>query len=260
MPGDGAIQKSVIKERLIDRLQAMSATNRAITDSMGGGVRLLDLIDSAIHGFESRFDITGSPGLALGPQMTQNFSLGLHELLTNALKYGALSVPEGRLGLQLDWTSFVLTFVWQERGGRPAAAGFGSRILGDFAKSFCENVQTSYAPGCFRYSLQNPVRPKQIGRTKPRIDHNFGFRCRRNRQAQGGRVLRRRAPRRRRATQTSRAARLVALSNGQGRALAAVNLPERGRTSRANNRRPSPLPIPSPAPSRHRNRSRLFCA
>ena len=124
MPGDGAIQKSVIKERLIDRLQAMSATNRAITNSMGGGVRLLDLIDSAIHGFESRFDITGSPGLALGPQMTQNFSLGLHELLTNALKYGALSVPEGRLGLQLDWTSFVLTFVWQERGGRPAAAGF----------------------------------------------------------------------------------------------------------------------------------------
>jgi len=73
--------------------------------------------------------------------MTQNLSLILHELLTNALKYGALSVPQGRVSLRLDWTSWVLTFVWQERSGPsvvpPDSAGFGSRILGSFAKSFC---------------------------------------------------------------------------------------------------------------------------
>jgi two-component sensor histidine kinase len=158
LPGDGAIAKSVIKERLIDRLQAMSATNQAITDSMGGGVRLIDLVNSSFRGFESRIEIAGKPGLVLGPQMAQNFSLILHELLTNALKYGALSVPDGRVRLQLDWTSFVLTFVWQERGGpavtAPANSGFGSRILGDFAKSFCRNVEARYAPEGFRYMLQ----------------------------------------------------------------------------------------------------------
>lgn len=158
LPGDGMIQKSVIKERLIDRLQSMSATNRAITDSMGDGVRLIDLVTSSIYGFESQFEISGAPGLVLGPQMTQNFSLILHELLTNAVKHGALSIPTGRVNLHMDWTSWVLTFVWQERGGPavlPAVSpGFGSRILGDFARSFCQAVRVSYEPSGFRYTLQ----------------------------------------------------------------------------------------------------------
>jgi len=158
LPGDGTIQKSVIKERLMDRLQSMSATNRAITDSMGEEVPLIDLIKSGIHGFESQIEISGAPGPVLGPQMTQNFSLILHELLTNALKHGALLVPKGRVKLRLDWSSWVLTFIWQESGGPavlpPASVGFGSRILGDFAKSFCQNVEASYTPAGFRYSLQ----------------------------------------------------------------------------------------------------------
>jgi two-component sensor histidine kinase len=158
LPGDGLIESSEIKQRLTDRLQFMSATNRAITDSMGDGVRLVDLVNSAMRGFESRVDVVGNPGLVLGPQMTQNVSLILHELLTNALKYGALSVPQGRVNLRLDWTSFVLTFIWREHGGPlaepPQSAGFGSRILGTFAKSFCSNVRASYEPEGFCYTLQ----------------------------------------------------------------------------------------------------------
>ena len=61
LPGDGAIAKSVIKERLIDRLQAMSATNQAITDSMGGGVRLIDLVNGSFRGFKSRERLPASP-------------------------------------------------------------------------------------------------------------------------------------------------------------------------------------------------------
>ena len=117
LPGEGMVRELAVKQRLMDRLQSMSATNRAITDSMGDGVRLNDLISSEIRGFESQFEISGNPRLVLGPQMTQNLSLILHELLTNALKYGALSVPHGRVNVRLDWTSWVLTFVWQERGG-----------------------------------------------------------------------------------------------------------------------------------------------
>ena len=158
LPGEGMVRESAVKQRLMDRLQSMSATNRAITDSMGDGVRLNDLISSEIRGFESQFEISGNPRLVLGPQMTQNLSLILHELLTNALKYGALSVPHGRVNVRLDWTSWVLTFVWQERGGPsvlpPEGSGFGSRILGAFAKSFCQNVDISYAPGGLRYTLQ----------------------------------------------------------------------------------------------------------
>lgn len=172
LPGDGMVEKSAIKQRLSERLQAMSTTNRAITDSMGDGVRLIDLIHSAIRGFESRIEIAGEPAMVLGPQMTQNFSLILHELLTNSLKYGALSVPQGRIGLRLDWSSWVLTFLWREHGGprveTPASAGFGSRILGDFARSFCENVQASYEPNGFRYSLQIRSDPNRLA--EPSLD------------------------------------------------------------------------------------------
>ncbi len=158
LPGDEKIQESALRQRLTDRLQSMAATNRAITDSMGDGVYLTDLIHSEIQGFASQFEITGNPGLVLGPQMTQNVSLILHELVTNALKYGALSVPQGRVNLQLDWKSWVLTLIWQEREGPPVSApersGFGSRILGDFANSFCQHVNARYAPGGFRYTLQ----------------------------------------------------------------------------------------------------------
>jgi hypothetical protein len=68
-----------------------------------------------------------------------------------------------------------LTFVWQERGGPsvlpPEGSGFGSRILGAFAKSFCQNVDISYARGGLRYTLQihsdqnSCVEPALVGAT-----------------------------------------------------------------------------------------------
>jgi two-component sensor histidine kinase len=48
LPGEGMVLESAVKQRLMDRLQSMSTTNRAITDSMGDGVRLKDLISSEI--------------------------------------------------------------------------------------------------------------------------------------------------------------------------------------------------------------------
>ncbi len=158
LPGEGTVQEAATRDRLVDRLQSMSSANRAITDSMGDGVRLLDLINGEIRGFESRVDISGGSGLVLGPQMTQDFSLILHELVTNALKYGALSVATGRVGIRLDWASSVLTLTWQESGGpevnEPSSSGFGSRILGAFAKSFCRNVESRYEPNGLHYTLQ----------------------------------------------------------------------------------------------------------
>jgi two-component sensor histidine kinase len=146
-PGEGMVRESAVKQRLMDRLQFMSATNRAITDSMGDGVRLNDLISSEIRGFESQFEISGNPLLVLGPQMTQNLSLILHELLTNALKYGALSVPQGRVNVRLDWTSWVLTFVWQERGGPSVLPPEGSGpVAGSLEPSPRAFARTSTSP------------------------------------------------------------------------------------------------------------------
>lgn len=169
LPGERTIQEAAVRQRLLDRLQSMSAANRAITDSMGDGVRLLDLINGAIRGFESRVDISGGSGLVLGAQMTQDFSMILHELVTNAIKYGALSVAQGRVAIRLDWAPSVLTFTWQESGGpvvkEPNSSGFGSRILGNFAKSFCRDVESRYEPSGFRYALQ--IESTQIRNAAP---------------------------------------------------------------------------------------------
>ena len=172
LSGEGDVQKPVIRRELSDRLQSMSAANRAITDSMGDGVRLLDLVNNEIRGFESQFEIHGGAGLALGAQMTQDLSLGparagQHQCV---IKYGALSVPQGRVGLDLDWSGSLLTFKWRERGGpkvsEPNRIGFGGRILGAFARSFCQAVDISYHPSGYRYTLQ--IHSEQIGCLPPR--------------------------------------------------------------------------------------------
>jgi two-component sensor histidine kinase len=169
LPGNDLVHAAAVRERLADRLQSMSAVNRAITDSMGDGVPVLDLIGGEIHGFERQFEITGGSGLVLSAQMTQDLSLIVHELITNALKYGALSVRHGRVSLRLDWADGVLTFAWQERGGpavaEPEGSGFGSRILGTFAKSFCRKVDASFDPSGLLYTLQ--IQSDQIRQVEP---------------------------------------------------------------------------------------------
>lgn len=81
--------------------------------------------------------VEAGPAVALTPAKVQALSLILHELATNAVKHGALSVPEGRL--RLKWRieeangSRRLRLHWQEGGGPkvepPTSCGFGSRLI-----------------------------------------------------------------------------------------------------------------------------------
>lgn len=80
--------------------------------------------------------ILSGPELRLTPSAVQALSMALHELATNAVKYGALGAATGRL--HLDWSvdpgAGLLRLVWEERGGPtialpPAHRGFGSRVI-----------------------------------------------------------------------------------------------------------------------------------
>ncbi|MBN9488607.1 MAG: response regulator [Alphaproteobacteria bacterium] len=71
--------------------------------------------------------------LAVGPTAATSFALVLHELATNAAKYGALSVADGRLAIQWRTTEDMLILTWAELGGPPVEGppghtGFGSRL------------------------------------------------------------------------------------------------------------------------------------
>jgi two-component sensor histidine kinase len=159
---------SVIEDRLFGRLQAMFDANRYVSDATGNVV-LIDLIRDQIRGFGNRITIRGRSFLLLDPQMAQNFSLIIHELVTNSLKYGALSTAEGRVQIDLKETRCGLAFDWTEADGpvvtAPSAGGprggFGSSILGAFARGFCRDVKIFYEPSGLRYSLRIP-RHRQI--------------------------------------------------------------------------------------------------
>jgi two-component sensor histidine kinase len=163
LPKDNApVSLSVIEDRLFGRLQAMFDANRYISDSTGN-VALVDLIRGQIRGLDHRIVIRGRPRLVFDPQMTQNFSLIMHELVTNSLKYGALSASDGHVDIDLKETCSGVAFDWSEIDGPPVKApadgngcGFGSHILGHFARGFCTDVKVFYEPSGFRYELRIP--------------------------------------------------------------------------------------------------------
>jgi hypothetical protein len=81
----------------------------------------------------SRADISG-PALVLEPKSAQTIAIVLHELTTNAVKYGALSVPSGRLRVEWSLGETQLVIRWSEADGPPvkppSREGFGTRVIG----------------------------------------------------------------------------------------------------------------------------------
>lgn len=120
------------------RLVALSAAHDLLMRRNWQSTDLASLVCGVLTplGVESRVVVSG-PFLKLGPDTATSFSMLLHELATNAMKYGALSVPEGTV--LLNWTitgkgeGAVMALEWREAGGPvvtpPERTGFGVRLL-----------------------------------------------------------------------------------------------------------------------------------
>jgi PAS domain S-box-containing protein len=96
--------------------------------------------------------------VSLTPQAAQDFALIVHELTSNAIKYGGLSCPQGLVDIDCSHDGRDFTFHWKERGGPevrpPSRRGFGSTILKDLARGFAGKVEIDYAPDGLRYQLR----------------------------------------------------------------------------------------------------------
>jgi two-component sensor histidine kinase len=127
-------------------------------------VALGKIVNRELAGFEERFEVQGSDTV-LPPSAAQNFSLIVHELVTNASKHGALSVPDGKVSIRWGVTRTdghsVLTFVWRERDGPPVSnptrKGFGHVILSDVAQRFANKVVMEFPASGFYYELQTEL-------------------------------------------------------------------------------------------------------
>jgi PAS domain S-box-containing protein len=131
----GDIPLAEARARFETRLMALSSAHNLLTEENWGGASLERVAGDAtehLAGGSARFDVAGPP-LRLAPRAALALAMALHELGTNAAKYGALSVDGGRVSISWTAEDGRLRLEWRESGGPPVEVptrrGFGSRLI-----------------------------------------------------------------------------------------------------------------------------------
>ena len=115
-----------------ERLLTLSAAHGLLTDESWDGAQLDAVARASLRAGQDRISFEGED-LRLKPKSAVALSMALHELGTNALKYGALSVEQGSVAVRWSTGGGRFRLRWEERGGPPVAPpghrGFGSRMI-----------------------------------------------------------------------------------------------------------------------------------
>jgi two-component sensor histidine kinase len=152
-------------ERFSDRIQALSANQDLLVRNEWKGVGIEDLVRAQLGHFAdligSRITMRG-PKLCLNPASTQAIGLALHELATNAGKYGAFSTGSGHVDITWEIDGETLTMSWSERDGPPVSAptrrGFGTIVMAAMAeRGVGGKVDVDYAPLGLAWHLTCPA-------------------------------------------------------------------------------------------------------
>ena len=138
---EGSSSMAEFVRALDGRIHSMAAAHSLLSQSRWQGVGLADLARDQLapYATDANAKIDG-PNIVLTAAATQSLAMVLHELVTNAAKYGALSAPDGQVSV--SWERFSgegeppkLIMIWRETGGPLAAAplesGFGTNLIRD---------------------------------------------------------------------------------------------------------------------------------
>lgn len=120
-------------ESLDRRIRSLSQAHDLLTSRSWTGANLKDVVLRAVNAFiPAQVDISGAD-VDVSSKHALALSLALHELATNAAKYGALSSPSGRVSVRWRMEEAMLHLDWEESGGPavtpPTRNGFGTRLL-----------------------------------------------------------------------------------------------------------------------------------
>ena len=132
-----------LKLAIAGRIRALSNAHSLLSQSRWTGADLRTLVTEELSPYcpagSPRVDIEG-PDLCLDPKMAQSLAMLLHELTTNAVKYGSLSVPGGRI--RIEWScagNGRLELCWSETDGPPVkypdVKGFGTRVIDQITRA-----------------------------------------------------------------------------------------------------------------------------
>jgi two-component sensor histidine kinase len=155
-----------IKAEIDGALAALMAVDNLITDMQGRGAHIGDILSAELQPYDmSRIAMSG-PAWLLSPRLALTMALLVHELATNAAKYGALSGPEGKLSIDWSFSDGRLFFAWTESDGPPVSppdhSGFGSRLFARALEQFDGKVDATFPPTGFvcRFSVAISDMPK----------------------------------------------------------------------------------------------------
>lgn len=154
------------QERFMRRLQGLAASHDLLVSRNWKGALLSDLVSNQLAPFAevggARLNMSG-PDILVSPEAAEAIGLALHELATNAMKYGALSVPVGQVtvfwALEYHGTEpRRLQLNWVEQNGPlvtpPTRKGFGRLVLEDIlAKQLSAEIVMNFAPKGLNWEL-----------------------------------------------------------------------------------------------------------
>jgi PAS domain S-box-containing protein len=158
------------------RLQALATSHDLLVQESWYGVSLFELVRSQLGHYLDRVGTQVSldgPTVVLKPEAAQSLGLALHELATNAAKYGALSVPGGHVSIR--WKRLPATeghgveICWNEEGGpkvqQPEQRGFGTMVIEqNLTRSLDAEVTLDFNSGGLRCRIVIPVVQLSVGR------------------------------------------------------------------------------------------------
>ena len=159
---DVIVQKSLADDperakKVFGRIKAMMHANELLTAPRPQLLTLKQLLLEAFAPYgEDRLAAFG-PEISIGPDPARHLILLIHELVTNAVKYGSLSRLSGRVFV--DWRDDGETIIlyWKESGGPrtdyPQREGFGSQLIAACIKSLSGTMQQNFAPDGFVCSI-----------------------------------------------------------------------------------------------------------
>ena len=147
-----------VRRAFTDRLITLARAHDLLTRTSWSGAPIREVVEGGLAPHRTgrnRIDVSG-PDLDLQPRQALGLSLAIHELATNAVKYGALVSASG--SIDVTWSKggdadAAFRFIWKESGGPEVEAppadqmGFGTRLIERMlANDFSGKVKTTYAP------------------------------------------------------------------------------------------------------------------
>ncbi|NVD45564.1 PAS domain-containing protein [Qipengyuania atrilutea] len=171
LSGRNETDPQAMSDKIIKRIQALSAAHRAsIAPDVGTeGADLCALVEEVLQPYRtSRSDRIGivGPETTLPRNAVTPVGLALHELATNAVKYGSLSTPRGEV--KVDWENApdCLQLHWIEQGGPPIdqgirvetkGSGIGARLIDNVLRGIDASIETDFRESGFAATITLPI-------------------------------------------------------------------------------------------------------